>query len=114
MFSVKGVLSLHSVFRVWTIQVSNLFRSPHFGESMSVFFKEELSRFSILTNLYRFYPSFSGSPFLDIRNFFALFIPYSPAISIFSRHYFSPISELFISFLGSCLSLYLTDLSVRL
>lgn len=66
MFSVKWVLSLHSVFRVWTIQVSNLFRFPHFSESMSVFNKEELSHFSILTILSRFNPSFSGSPFFLI------------------------------------------------
>lgn len=64
MFSVKWVLSLHSVFRVWTIQVSNLFRSPHFSESMSVYYKKELSRLGILTNINRFYPYFSFSPIL--------------------------------------------------
>jgi len=67
-FPLSEVLSLHSVFRVRTIQVSNLFRFPHFSDSMLVFIKEELSRFSILTILIRFNPSFSGSPcrYLDV------------------------------------------------
>jgi len=107
MFSVKWVLSQHSVFRVWTIQVSNLFRYPHFSESMSVFFKEELSRFGILTILSRLYPSFSGSPLilsgLFFRPLILVFLDFLTGSLPFRFPNFFIFSALFgIRLLGAC------------
>ena len=51
-FSIKfKLILLHSVFRVWTIQVSNLFRYPHFSDSMSVLITRCCHFFIVLTNL---------------------------------------------------------------
>lgn len=68
MFTIKGIFQffriiLHSVFRVWTIQVSNLFRSPHFSEFNVSFIIKWCYHSVILTSIIRLYPYSSYSPF---------------------------------------------------
>src|SRR5690348_4517094 len=55
----------HSSFRVWTTQVSNLIRSPHFRNSASVKTKRVAYAIDIPENISRFHPYTFNSTLLN-------------------------------------------------